>query len=494
MSDQGGGFLDQGSRTSGATDGRANVVVAIPSTGRIHNATMQSVRAMIHATTQAETIAYWWQNDQPHDACRNALIRRFLADPTGTHLLFMDTDMVFEPDTLDRLLAHDVPIVCVPAPIIHRRPASPGMPPGLSIGSNIMFFEDENLRGTAVEPDRLNVPYRQTDPDDWPDEPFTCDAAGFGVTLIKREVLENLESPWCQFVGHFSGERVGEDFYFFRKARAAGYDLLVDPAIPCDHYKEFDLTHLDLLFAEAPPFSPWPAQQPPRLDRNIFVAVRVPRTGWLDVRTPQVLAQWEHTLGQRVMVEHIFADTVRGTFIAIAERMQTLDQRFTHVLVIGDEVHPHEATLPLLASVDAPIVSALSRSLVGSRICWSFWNDDPFTGEMTAPQNIDLPSLDAPFPVSAIDPACALIERDMFLQVAPALQLVDHSPDADRQFLHRWCDIVTRYAGRPILQAPYTVERRAEVGLLGLLNLKMRFKAELRAQRLAQQEQSTPTG
>jgi hypothetical protein len=473
---------DHPNSTTNVANKKPRVVVAIPSTGKIHNACMTSVQAMIHGTAEAELIGYWWQNDQPHDACRNALIRRFLADPQWTHLLFLDTDIVVEADVLDRLLAHHAPIVCAPAPIVHRRPSPARAPTGLTIGSNIMFFEDPDRRGSAIEPEALNINYKQSDPDDWPNHPFTCDAAGFGVTLIQRNVLESLEAPWCKFVGHLAGERVGEDFYFFRKARAAGYEILVDPTIPVDHYKEIDLTHLDLLYAEAPPFSPWPSQQAPRLDRNIFVAVRVPPTGWLDVRTPQVLAHWEHTLGARVHIERVFADTVRGTMVAIAERLKSIHDRFTHVLVIGNDVHPHEATIPLLAAVNAPIASALTRTLCGSRICWSFWTEDTFTGELIAPQNIDLPSIAGPFPVAAIDPACALIERSAFPLVATALKLVDHSPSADEQFLHRWCQSVTTSAGRPILQAPFTIERRAEVGLLGLLNLKMRFKAQLREQ------------
>lgn len=458
------------------------VVVAMPSTGRVHHASMESVRAMIHATEMADEVAFWWDNDQPHDRCRNAILTRFVNTPEWTHLLFLDTDVSVAPDTIDRLLEFDTPVVCVPVPCLHRRYSQPGAPLASTVGTNIMVFDDATLRGGIVEPERPDAGYRAVDPDGFPDHPFACDSTGLGLCLIKREVIERIDPPWCRFTGQFKGEYVGEDVYFFRKVRAAGFEILVDPSVTCDHHKYLDLTHLDLLYADVPPVSPWPRNREPNNSRNVFVAIRVPRTGWLDVRLLNVLREWEQVYGDRISIDRIFADSVRGAFAAVAQRVETLDDSFTHVLVLGDDVLPHVMTLGLLAVVEGPIVSALSRRFFDGKICWSYTHTNPSTGQLESPQNIDLPGMTEPFEVDSIDPACVLIKRDALEHAPASLRGDDVGLDADSNFMSRWCNTVAEATGRRPIQVPLTVERRAEVGLAGMLQLKMKLKSKLRAE------------
>lgn len=458
------------------------VAVAIASTGQVHHACMESVRAMIRATTAAKDVALWWENDKPHDRCRNMLLDRLLKDRRWTHLLFVDTDEAVRPDTLDRLLSHDAPLVCGPVPTLHQRYGPAEETRGVTVGTNIMVLDNPSLRGTVVPPEEPEAGYRRMDPDDFPDRPFICDASGLGLCLIHRTVVEQVQRPWCRFIGQFAGEHVGEDVYFFRKARAAGFELLVDPTVMADHYKLIDLTHLDLLYTDKLPISPWPRLQQPNESLNVFVAVRVPRTGWLHVRAAEVFHAWEEQYGDRMLIEPVFGDTLRGSLVELEKRVRALDSRFTHVLVLGDDVVPHQATLGLLSSVDAPMVAGLTRKLIDGLICWAYWEEDSSTGDLVAPQNIRLPELKRPYEVTAVDPACALVRRDTLRHVSQAMELDDNGPDADRDFAQRWCRAVTEAGGRAPLQAPLTVERRCEVGLLGLLNLKMKLKARLRAQ------------
>ena len=319
-------------------------------------------------------------------------------------------------------------------------------------------------------------------PDDCPPQPFVCDASGLGLCLIQRVVVERVEPPWCRFIGQFSGEHVGEDVYFFRHARAAGFELLVDPSVTADHYKPIDLTHLDFLYTDKLPVSSWPRLQEPNDSTSVFVAVRVPRTGWINVRTAEVLQAWERQYGDRVRIEPVFADTLRGGFVELEQRVQSLDQRFSHLLVLGDDVVPHQAALGLLASVDAPIVAGLTRRLINGLICWAYWVDDPVTGCLTAPQNIRLPELKQPYEVDAVDPACVLVRPETLRHVPAVMRMDDNGPDADDLFAQRWCTAVAQATGRRPVQAPLTIERRSEVGLKGLLNLKMKLKTRMRAQ------------
>ncbi len=463
------------------TIARNRVVVALPSVGQVHHACMESLRAMIRATRLAEEVAFWWENDQPHDRCRNSLLKRFHDDDHWTHLLFVDSDEVVQPETLDRLLSHSAPIVCAPVPTLHQRYGPTDQTRGVTVGSNIMVFDNPSLRGSVVSPEDPDVSYRRVEPDDFPDHPFVCDSTGLGLCLIQRTVIETIQRPWCRFIGQFADEYVGEDVYFFRKARAAGFEILVDPTLMPDHYKQIDLTHLDLLYTDKLPVSSWPRLQEPNEVKPVFVAVRVPRTGWLHVRAVDTLQAWENKYGDRVLIEPIHADTARGGLVAVHRRMQTLDARFAHVLLLGDDVVPHDATLDLLSSVNAPIVAGLTRTLIDGLIRWAFWTTDPLTRKLVAPQNIRLPDMKQPFEVAAVDPACVLVERSALAQVASVMSEDDNGPDADRLFAQRWCQAVTDATGRPPVQTPLTVERRSEVGLRGLLAIKMKLRAQLRA-------------
>jgi len=461
-------------------DSPPRVVVAVASTGRVHHACMSSIREMMRRTRAAAEVAVWWENEQPHDRCRNLLLKRFVDDRRWTHLLFVDTDEVVEPDTIDRLLVHNHPLVCGPVPTLHQRYGPPDEPRGVTVGTNIMVFDEPSLRGRAVAPDEPEAGYRRVDPDDFPDRPFFCDASGLGLCLIHRRVVEQIAPPWCRFIGQFDGEHVGEDVYFFRQAREAGFRLLVDPSVSADHYKAIDLTHLDLLYSDKLPVSSWPRLQQPNTTRCVYVAVRVPLTGWLHVRSIEVLQAWERDRGDNVLIELLLADTVRGGFGELARRAATLDERFTHVLLLGDDVVPHRATLGLLAAVDAPIVAGLTRKLIGGRICWAYWIADGAKGGLAAPQNIALPRLTEPFEVDAVDAACVLMRRAALDHVAAAMLQNDNGANADHAFLHHWCQMLTLATGRRPLQTPLTVERRSEVGLRGLLDLKMRLKARCR--------------
>ena len=467
------------------SDERPRVVVAVASTGRVHHACMESLHRMMRATGAAEDVALWWENEQPHDRCRNLLLERFASDRQWSHLLFVDTDEVVEPDTIDRLLSHDYPLVCGAVPTLHQRYGPPGEVRGVTVGTNIMVLDKPSLRGSAVAPEAPNVGYRRLDPDDFPSEPFYCDASGLGLCLIHRSVVQIVERPWCRFIGQLDGEHIGEDVYFFRKARQAGLRLLVDPSVSADHNKSIDLTHLDLLYTDKLPVSPWPRSQSPNESKCVYVAVRVPRTGWLHVRTMEVLEAWRRQYGDRVLIEPVFADTVRGGLVELAGRVEALDSRFAHVLLLGDDVVPHQATLGLLGSVDAPLVAGLTRRLMSGLICWAHWLAEPFSGQLLAPQNIHLPELRQPFEVDAVDAACVLMERDALRRADQIARQNDNGPDADQVFVQRWCRAVTRATGRKPMVAPVTVERRAEVGLRGLLSLKLRLKADYRRRRQA---------
>ena len=140
---------------------------------------------------------------------RNKLAQRAL-DKGYSHLLFVDSDMAFEPDTLNRMLAHEKDI--------------------LGLAANHRKLPLESVVKPLNESD-LNQPL--------PTELFESQSVGTGVMLIKTEVFKKIPKPWFQFT-YENGKRIeGEDVRFCRLAREQGYSIWVDPTIPVSHLGEY---------------------------------------------------------------------------------------------------------------------------------------------------------------------------------------------------------------------------------------------------------------
>ncbi len=64
------------------------------------------------------------------------------------------------------------------------------------------------------------------------DDLIECDGVGCGCLLIHRSVFEKIKPPY--FVMN-QGKYGGEDFYFCRKAKRAGFKIYADPGVLCGH-------------------------------------------------------------------------------------------------------------------------------------------------------------------------------------------------------------------------------------------------------------------
>lgn len=145
-----------------------------------------------------------------------------LKDPDVTHLYFMDSDVVPPNGTLQKLLAHDLPIVA-------------GIYPMNVNGEKAWSFKADGEPESKVYGDWRRWGSRLSD------GLMKATAVGGSTLLVKREVFENLERPWFLIVykpiddeGHCYD--YGEDEYFSKIAIEAGYDLMIDPSIICKHY------------------------------------------------------------------------------------------------------------------------------------------------------------------------------------------------------------------------------------------------------------------
>jgi hypothetical protein len=72
------------------------------------------------------------------------------------------------------------------------------------------------------------------------------DYIGMGVMMVKREVFEKVEAPWFAIPYSTIGQHyIGEDVFFCRKAREAGYEVLVDHDLShqVKHIGTFEYSH-----------------------------------------------------------------------------------------------------------------------------------------------------------------------------------------------------------------------------------------------------------
>jgi len=129
----------------------------------------------------------------------------------GCDFIFtVDDDMIFPPDTLERLLVHKKDIVGVP---YHPR---------LEVGKETYKDLDKThiitLKGEGKK------------------ELFECEAIGTGIMLINTKILYDIKQPFFAFESHETGFTIqGEDWYFCKKAREAGYKVWCDPKIKVGH-------------------------------------------------------------------------------------------------------------------------------------------------------------------------------------------------------------------------------------------------------------------
>lgn len=130
-----------------------------------------------------------------------------------THLLFIDSDMFFEADSIMTLLGRDKDIVGVNS---HLRK--------FPITSTIQMPEAEKL----------------TLKEDHPDGFFTVDAVTTAFLLIKLDVFKKLEHPWFFWEVDTEGNTVlGEDYWFCRSAKEKGFDIWVDLSIKIGHVGKY---------------------------------------------------------------------------------------------------------------------------------------------------------------------------------------------------------------------------------------------------------------
>lgn len=181
------------------------ILIAIPTNKYIEPATFKSIYDLEipEGYTTEFQYSYGYQIDQ---------IRNLIAHwATNYDYLFsVDSDISFKPDTLKKMLAHNVPVVS--GLYIQRKP-----------GQHIL----ELYRGG------VNVPYDSIKGQGL----IEVDSCGFGCVLVNSEVIRAVGYP--QFVYKSAidhSNTLSEDTYFCHKAREKGHRIYADTTILCEHH------------------------------------------------------------------------------------------------------------------------------------------------------------------------------------------------------------------------------------------------------------------
>ena len=131
-------------------------------------------------------------------------------------LLFIDDDMIFPPNTCERLVSLDKDIV---GPPYRSR---------MITGKRIVTLLD----GNRVDLDEQKGKEFK--------EPFEVSAKGTGVLLIKTEIFKNMERLWFDFeFSELGACTMGEDYFFCRKARENGAEIWCDPLLEIKHLGDY---------------------------------------------------------------------------------------------------------------------------------------------------------------------------------------------------------------------------------------------------------------
>lgn len=148
---------------------------------------------------------------------RNRLVQGFMKS-NHTDLLFVDDDMVWQPEAVLRLLAWDVPFVGVAAR--RRKPETSFC---IDFGTRI------EARGELVTAEHVGTGFLRLRRD--------CLEAMIQAYPDRHVKDENGETYYCLFDTGIAPNRnyVGEDVFFCSRWKAIGGEVLVDPHIPIEH-------------------------------------------------------------------------------------------------------------------------------------------------------------------------------------------------------------------------------------------------------------------
>ena len=191
------------------------ILIAVPCMDQVPAQFAHSLATLTSYGIPDTHISVWFNLGSLVYTSRNEIAKKALLDEADL-VMWFDSDMVFNPDTMINMLklideGHDMV-----TGIYYRRthPFSPTV---------FRTMEIDEAKQEAVFDEFETMP----------DEPFEVAACGFGCVLMRTEMFV---AVFGKFGNMFSPiGNVGEDIAFCWRARQCGYKIIADPSISLGH-------------------------------------------------------------------------------------------------------------------------------------------------------------------------------------------------------------------------------------------------------------------
>jgi len=209
------------------SENKIELVLCVPmlQRGGMHPNTFYSLWTMRHSLPDKDKLVSLFPMDRPTASARSDAFR-IARELDAEALLFIDSDMEFQPDLYRRLVSVDADIVCALF-WTKRIPSYPTICTKVKMPDGTDSLKTINPTGKVMD----------------------VDACGMAATLIRRPVLQSprFEYPAFKHLGS-----IGEDYFFCLHARDAGFTIKCDTSIRVAHRGDVAfngqpiLTHPDL--------------------------------------------------------------------------------------------------------------------------------------------------------------------------------------------------------------------------------------------------------
>lgn len=188
------------------------IMIGIPFGRTMDYQAVQSLLQLANLRGPNEYVFALVSNSLVYDA-REKIAQLFL-ESECEFLFFLDSDMTFHPQTVDLLVRHNLQFVTAKA----FKRVAPFMP---------CFYTRARYENGKPE---LQVPI------EYGAGLLPIEGAGLACALIRRDVFEQLESPYF-----FPLPNMGEDLAFCLKLQEAGVLMYADTTVTCGHITSFEV-------------------------------------------------------------------------------------------------------------------------------------------------------------------------------------------------------------------------------------------------------------
>ena len=190
---------------------KKRILIAVPTNRNIEAQTFKSIYDLIVPDGYEVEFQYFWGYQV--DQVRN-LIAHWIVQFNYDYLFAVDSDIAFAPDTLVKMLNHNVDIVS--GIYIQRIP-----------GTHTIEVMRKNEHGGVTHVNWNDIKGQGL---------VEIHGCGFGCVLVKGEVIRSI--PYPHFLYHSALDHkntLSEDVHFCNQARDRGFKLWADTSIICDH-------------------------------------------------------------------------------------------------------------------------------------------------------------------------------------------------------------------------------------------------------------------